>query len=164
VGRIGRSKADAQTQLEQAMSTLVAEVRGDELSGDTRMARIAQMRTAELDREANLTDRPPSTVRHYRSHLKNWVLPAIGELQARELTVTTSDRLVKKVHDATSYDNGKNVRAVLTGLCGYGVRLAMAINPAGLVRPSCARRAEAGSSARSGATERPACEARTADG
>ncbi len=131
VGRIGRSKADAETRLKKAMTTLAAEVRGDEISGDTRMKRIAEMWVAELDREANLGDRSPNTVRHYRGQLKNWVLPAVGELQARELTVTTCDRLVKKVHDATSYDTAKSVRAVLTGLCGYAVRHgAMTINPA----------------------------------
>ncbi|MFD2419972.1 tyrosine-type recombinase/integrase [Amycolatopsis pigmentata] len=130
VGRTGRSKADAVTRLKKAMTTLAAEVRGDEISGDTRMKRIAEMWTAELDREANLGDRSPGTVRNYRSQLKNWITPAIGELQARELTVTTCDRLVKKVQDATSYDTAKSVRAVLTGLCSYAVRHgAMALNP-----------------------------------
>lgn len=131
VSRIGGSKTNAENRLKEAMTTLAAEVRGGEISGDTRMKRIAEMWTAELDREAKLGDRSPNTVRHYRGQLKNWVLPAVGELQARELTVTWCDRLVKKVHDATSHDTAKSVRAVLTGLCGYAVRHgAMTVNPA----------------------------------
>ncbi|WP_158559799.1 tyrosine-type recombinase/integrase [Prauserella sp. PE36] len=113
------------------MAELSAEVRRDELSGDTRMAKVADLWVKELLREEALGDRSPNTVRLYRGQLRNWVLPHLRELQAREVTVSTCDRLVKKVHDATSYDNAKSVRAVLTGLCSYAVRHgAMTVNPA----------------------------------
>jgi integrase len=130
VGRVGRSKAAAEANLRSAMTHLATEVRSGELSPDTRIARIAEMWIDELDREARVGDRAHGTVRHYRAHLKNWVLPAVGELQAREVTVAACDRLIKKVHDATSYDSAKSVRAVLTGVCAYAVRHgAMSVNP-----------------------------------
>lgn len=119
------------TSTSRPVSSLPAEVRGDQISGGTHMAKLADLWVAELQRETALSDRSPSTVRLYRGHLRNWVLPAVGELQARELTVAACDRLVKKVQDATSYDNAKSVRAVLTRLCGYAVRHgAMPVNPA----------------------------------
>jgi integrase len=63
--------------------------------------------------------------------LKNWILPATTELQAREPTVITCDKLINKVRDETGHDNGKSTRTVLTGLCGYATRYgAMSVNPA----------------------------------
>lgn len=130
VGRTGRSKAAAEASLKQALAALSTEVQSDDMSTETRMAKVAELWIAELEREERLGDRSPSTLRLYRGHLRNWVLPAVGELQAREVTVTICDRLVKKAHDATSYDNAKSVRAVLAGLCGYAVRHgAMPANP-----------------------------------
>lgn len=130
VARIGVTKTVAEHRLKEAMVILASEVRGDAISGDTRITQIANLWHAELQREADIGDRSANTVRNYRSQLTNWVIPALGELQARELTVTSCDKLIKKVHDATSYDNAKSVRAVLGGVCGYAVRHgAMTANP-----------------------------------
>lgn len=131
VGRVGPTKAAAEQRLKEAMAALSSEAHSSDVSSSTRMAKVAELWVAELEREERLGDRSPSTLRLYRGHLGNWVLPAVGELQARELTVTACDRLVKKVQDATSYDNAKSVRAVLTGVCGYAARHgAMTTNPA----------------------------------
>lgn len=130
VRRVDSSREASKTRLREAMTRLSTEVRGGEISPDTRVAKIAGLWFEELQREATLADRSPNTVRIYRSHLNNWVLPAVGELQARELTVTACDRLVKRVHDTKSYETAKSVRAVLSSVCGYGVRHgAMGANP-----------------------------------
>jgi len=130
VSRVGASKTAAEHRLKEAMAGLAAEARGDTISGDTRIARIAALWSDELEREARVGDRSANTVRNYLGYLTNWVLPAMGELQARELTVTTCDTLIKKAQDLTSFDTAKSIRAVLNGLCGYAVRHeAMMVNP-----------------------------------
>jgi integrase len=130
VSRRGPTRTAATNRLKDAMANLASEVRGDMISSTTRITRIAHLWHEELEREAKVGDRSANTVRNYWSAWTNWVLPATGELQARELTVTTCDKLVKKAHDARSYDTAKSVRAVLGGICAYAVRHgAMTINP-----------------------------------
>lgn len=131
IERSGPSRAKAIANLQRALATMTDEARGGELSGSTRMAVIADNWIADLDREAALGALAKGTVRQYRAQLRNWVIKALGELQAREVSVAACDDLVKRVRDETSYDTAKSVRVVLTGVCGYAVRFgAMQSNPA----------------------------------
>jgi integrase len=130
VRRVGTSPASATASLKRAMSALVGELGGAEVSGDTRVKSIADLWHAEIEREASIGDRSHNTVRIYTSLLDNWILPRLGALRARELTVMACDKLIKAVHDKTSYDTAKSVRTVLAGVCGYAVRHgAMTTNP-----------------------------------
>ncbi len=130
VERIDRSKEASKNRLKEAMAQLAEEIHAGEISPDTRMVKIAWLWFDELERESKLSGRSVNTVRIYRSTLTNWVLRAVGELQARELRVTICDRLIKKAHETKSYDTAKTVRAVLSGVCGYAVRHgAMGSNP-----------------------------------
>ncbi len=130
VSRVGRSDADATAKLKRAMTELVAESHSDDISANTRMKKIADMWHEEITREAAIGDRSHNTVRNYRSLLDNWIIPRLGALRARELTVMICDKLIKWVHDETSYDTAKSARTVLGGVCSYAVRHgAMTANP-----------------------------------
>lgn len=128
VGRIGTSKAGAISNLKQAMTTLVTEIHGGEIKSDTRITHIANKWHDEVEREARIGDRSMNTLRNYRSLLNNWIIPRLGELRARELTVMACDALIKKVQDQKSYDTAKSVRTVLAGICGYAVRHGAMLN------------------------------------
>jgi integrase len=84
----------------------------------------------ELRREYRLSGRSSSTPRLYAGYVKNWVKPALGELQAREVLAGPCNNLVQRGRDQ-SYDTAKSIRAVLSGICAYAVRNgAMQVNPA----------------------------------
>lgn len=120
----------ARNRLKEALRDMIDEVTGDLIDGNTRLAGVAELWVKELEQEAALGDRSPSTVKTYRGALKKWVLPALGNLQMREVTVTACDRLLKRARERTSYDTAKTVKAVMNGVCGYAVRHgAIKINP-----------------------------------
>lgn len=84
-----------------------------------------------MEREVTAGTRSPTTLRLYRSHLDNHVLPALRDLETHDLTVTVTDRLLKAKQDAGySYETVKTTRAVISGFCGYAVRhRALSTNP-----------------------------------
>ena len=130
VMRRGTSKSNATTRLKERLRVLAGEVRGDEVTPDTRIAKIAELWMQELDRAAGFGTLAHGTVRNYKSHLRNWILPGIGELQAREVRTRACDALIKRAHDKASYATAKGVRNALAGLCAFAVRNeAMDINP-----------------------------------
>jgi integrase len=130
VKRRGKSKTEAENILKEALLEVVRQIRTNEILPTTRFCVIANQWFAEIEREADLGDRSPSTVRLYRGYLDNWVLPALGQLQGNEITVIACDRVVKRAQDKGSYATAKAVRTVLSGICGYAVRHgAMTTNP-----------------------------------
>lgn len=130
VRRQGSTRTHARNRLKEALRELTEETKGDEIGSETRFARVAELWTAEIDQEAALGELSPTTVRTYGGVLRNWVLPALGNLQLREVTVTACDRLAKRARERTSYDTAKTVKAVMSGVCGYAVRHgAMSTNP-----------------------------------
>jgi integrase len=130
VKRRGKSKTEAENNLKAALKDAMKQVRNAQISPATRFVVIANQWHEEIQREATLGDRSPETVRLYRSYLDNWILPVLANLRAREVTVHTCDRAVKRTQDKGSYAVAKAVRAVLSGVCGYAVRHgAMDTNP-----------------------------------
>ncbi|WP_116051799.1 tyrosine-type recombinase/integrase [Amycolatopsis palatopharyngis] len=129
VRRRGKTKTAAVNRLKEALTRLADEARGGQVTGDTRFAAIAQLWLDEIRREYALSGKPGSTVRLYSGYVKNWVVPALGELQAREVTAMGCNTLVQRARDK-SYETAKSVRAVLSGICSFAVRAgAMDTNP-----------------------------------
>lgn len=132
VRRYSKTKAAAERALKKRLKILADEVTGGAINGDTRMEKVIGLWVKEIEREAEKEVIARSTVRMYKGYVKNWVLPALGELLAREAeeSVTTFDNLIKKAHDERSYEAAKSVRAVLSGICAYAIRnKAMRTNP-----------------------------------
>lgn len=129
-----RRRAQTQTQaiarLKTAMSELEAEATQGDIDRDTRFAYVAGLWLEELDEEATLGNMSPTTVRLYRSVLKNWALPLLGQLQCREVAVTRCVKVIKNARLKASYDTAKTVKAALSGVCDYAVRHgALGTNP-----------------------------------
>ncbi|RZQ60327.1 tyrosine-type recombinase/integrase [Amycolatopsis suaedae] len=128
--RRGKTKTEAENRLREALGELIDAVRDGEILPTTRMGVIAEAWFEEIEREADLGDRSPTTVRLYKSVLKNWILPSIERLQAREVRVATCDRVLKRTEDTASRSVAKTCRAALSGLCDFAVRNgAMTISP-----------------------------------
>jgi integrase len=133
VRKHGPTEPAAIRNLKDRLVILTTEATGGTISGDTRMAAIADAWIDEIDRQARQGG-PPSkgTVRQYRGYVKNWVKPAIGELQAREaeMMVGSFDRLIQRARDERSYEAAASVRSVLGSICAYAIRQgAMRVNP-----------------------------------
>lgn len=75
--------------------------------------------------------RSPSTAQIYRLALDVHVLPALGELRLREITVARLDRFVQTVSVHKGASTAKLVRTVISGALGLAVRYgAITTNPA----------------------------------
>ena len=59
------------------------------------------------------------TVEQYRSVFDRSVLPGLGALRIRELTVATGDRFLRAVETKHGAPVARTTRSVLSGLCGY---------------------------------------------
>lgn len=66
--------------------------------------------------------RSPGTVQAYRYRLDNSVLPALGGLRLRELTVGVIDRHLQTVARRHGPGTAKLDRTALSGICGYAAR------------------------------------------
>lgn len=130
VCRFRATKTAAVNAVKSRMVVLAAEVSGGEITAETRMAHIGKMWLADLEEDARLGEISHDTARVYRGTLKNWVLPALGELCANEVKVLGCEKLFTKARDDVGYATAKTVRAVTGAICGYAVRHgAMDVNP-----------------------------------
>lgn len=71
---------------------------------------------------AALRDVAPTTRQAYRDRLDRQVIPGLGALRIRELTVGTVHRHLHDVEQRHGYGVAKMTRTVLSGLCGWAVR------------------------------------------
>ena len=67
--------------------------------------------------EIEVSNRSPGTLRHYRDRLDRQVIPALGDLRIRELTVGAVDRHLRAVTATNGPAVAKAVRSVLSGMC-----------------------------------------------
>jgi len=75
-------------------------------------------------------ERSPGTGRAYRDRLDQQVIPAIGALRLREVTVSTVDHVIKTTRERHGVSVAKLTRTVMSGMFGLAVRHdAMVSNP-----------------------------------
>lgn len=132
VRRYGKTKTDATTRLKNRLLTLAEESFAGAISPDTRIEVIAHLWLAECDLLVANKRLARSSVRQYRGYVKNWVLPSLGELQARaaERLPMSWNALILRAQNERSYDAAKSLRAVLSGIGQFAVRNgAMMNNP-----------------------------------
>lgn len=138
VERIRDTKGAAEGAVKDRCLELVNEVRGAEINPDTQVKHIAKLYLAELQQNAKLGEGAETSAQRYGYQLKNWIIPKIGQLTARELQVSvlTCEKLFTYVREhagkdgTDAYATAKLVRAVLNGLCSYCIRHgAMTANP-----------------------------------
>ncbi len=122
VRRTGRTKTAAENALKKKLVALVTEIRGKEINLDTRFRTIIDLWIEEIELAAQLGDMAEGSVRQFKSYIKNWIKPAFGALQMRELSVLGFESLVDRARDKKSYDTASSIKAVLSLICDYAVR------------------------------------------
>jgi integrase len=133
VVRNGPTRAQAERRLREALRDRgSAEI--PPVPVDSRLSAMAALWLAEVD-DSELA---AGTKRLYRFVVNAYVLPGLGELRLREVTVPAIDRLLASVHVDHGPGAAKSARSVLSGILGLAVRHGLlTTNP---VRDATARR------------------------
>src|SRR5687768_15419853 len=97
--RVGTGKQDAVENLKKYMVTLADEVRGGEVSPDSRMVQVANLWMIAVDQAVDAGSLSSTTGTKYKGWVTNWVLPRVKDLTARELekSVMTCEKAIKHV-------------------------------------------------------------------
>lgn len=117
----GTTRTKATNRLREKLARLAGEVTAGEVSKETRFGKIADLWIADYAAREKLDGKPSTTSRTYKGYVKNWVKPALGELQAVEVRAKQCDDLVRKGREK-SYATAKSLKTVLSGICAYAVR------------------------------------------
>ncbi|MEV6350985.1 tyrosine-type recombinase/integrase [Actinoplanes sp. NPDC051851] len=126
IERTGNSKTAAETALKEAVRDRVRVDPTAEINADTKLSTVAEAWWAGF----SLSDKSPGTKRIYRDRLDAQVIPAVGNIRCRELSVGTAERFLRAVETKHGPALTKTVRSVLSNVCAYAARLdAMARNP-----------------------------------
>ena len=132
--RRAASKTAAERALKLALRDRTpAQARG-ELTADSRVSVLAEAWYA------GLTDLSPITMQAYRDRLDRQLLPRLGQLRIRELSVGTLDRHLRGITDTHGVATGRMCRSVLSGMCTLAARHdALAQNPVRALGPVTGR-------------------------
>jgi integrase len=122
VERTASSATAARNRLREACRERGSTDAAGEIGATTRVSVLADIWFAELLAAVETGDRSPGTARLYRDRLDNQVIPAIGSLRLREVTVSRVDRLLKATTERNGPAVAKATRAVLSGMFGLAVR------------------------------------------
>lgn len=122
VERTGRSKAAARSRLKEACRDRGRTDAYADITPDTTVKAVAELWYREIELAVEAGDRSPGTAQTYRDRLNNQVIPAIGALRLREVTVSRVDGLVKMTRDKHGVGVAKLTRTVLSGVLGLAAR------------------------------------------
>jgi integrase len=120
VERRGSTKGAAERALKEALRDR-GKINGaspEELSPDSRISSIAEAWWVGY----SSLPRSPGTLHGYRDRLDKQVLPALGNLRARELSVGAVERFLRTVERRYGASVAKMSRSVLSSLCGFAAR------------------------------------------
>lgn len=117
VTRTGKSKTAARNAVLQAVGNRNTG-NGGSINPSTRVADLCEAWWTEFVKRNN----SPNTKRLYRDRLDRQVIPSLGALHVRELTVGVVDRHIQSVAENNGPGLAKTVRAVLSGVCKYAAR------------------------------------------
>lgn len=116
VGRQARSRGAAEQALAVALRDRQELGRDAEIRPDTKIAVLAEKWFSELE------GRSPSTMQGYRDRLDRHILPALGNIRVRELSVGLVDRHLAAVRVNHGAALAKMTKSVLSGMCGLACR------------------------------------------
>jgi integrase len=124
VQRQAKTKGGAERALAVALRDRGRAGSGQGIAPDAKVAVLAEKWFSELEGKS------PSTMQAYRDRLDRQVLPALGNVRVREVTVGLLDRHLAAVRASHGPALAKMTRSVISGMCGLACRHdAMKSNP-----------------------------------
>ncbi|GAB3480063.1 site-specific integrase [Amycolatopsis cihanbeyliensis] len=135
VERSGKTKGEAERNLKRALKERAGSV-GDGVTSESRINEVAALWFADVRLDVEAGKKSPGTEETYSSILERHVLPGLGELRVREVTVARADRFLGAISSSAGVPTAKSARSVLSGLLGYAARHgAIGTNPVRDTRP-----------------------------
>jgi len=113
IERHAKTKGAAQRALAEAVRDRERPAEDSALTPATKVATLAEAWWGEIDS----SNRSPGTKRLYRDRLDRQIIPSLGNLRIRELTVGAVDRHLRAVTASNGAAVAKAVRSVLSGMC-----------------------------------------------
>lgn len=124
IQRQAKSRGAAERALALALRDRSGSRGADEITPETKVAVVAEKWFGELE------GRSPSTIQAYRDRLDRQVLPALGNVRLREISVGLLDRHLAAVRATHGPALAKMTRSVISGICGLACRHdALTFNP-----------------------------------
>ena len=122
VERKGKSKAAAERELKKALTERTTTASGDAITPGMRFKDVADRWFTSIREAVDQGTRSPSTADVYRTHLDRHVLPGLGELRVREVTVPRLDSFLTMVRQTSGVATAKTARTVVSGVLALAVR------------------------------------------
>jgi hypothetical protein len=150
IERTGRSETAARNRLKEACRDRGRSDAAADITHDTTVKALAEQWFSEIAAATRAGEHSPSTWQTYRDQLDNQLIPALGALRLREVTVSRVDRVLKATREHHGVSVARITRTVLSGMFGLATRHdAMPSNPVrdaapvrqeGKVLPMCSNR------------------------
>ena len=122
VERTGKSDTQARNRLKEACRDRGRTDAAAEITPATTVKAVAEEWFSEIQAAVVAGDRSPSTAQAYRDRLDNQVIPSMGALRLREISVSRVDRVLKATREHHGVSVAKLTRTVLSGIFGLAVR------------------------------------------
>src|SRR4051812_1548675 len=116
VERNAGSKIAAERALKLALRDRAPGKTGGEITADSRVLLLAEAWYGSLD------DLSPITLQAYHDRLDRQLLPRLGQLRIRELSVGILDRHLRDITDHHGIATARMCRSVLSGMCALAAR------------------------------------------
>ena len=126
----GRTPTDAANRLRQKLKERSEKGRPGELTATNRFSEAADLWVVKFTAMVEDGRRSPGSLDTYGRHLKNHVLPAIGEVRLGELTTPLIDKVIERIKKDVGPPTAKSCRSVVSSVMSLAVRYgAIKINP-----------------------------------
>jgi integrase len=116
--RTGRSAAAAERALGKALRDRARIDAGAEITSDTKLSVVAEAWWTDFQRK----DRSPTTLQAYRDRIDKQIVPAVGNVRVREISVGLVDRHLRAVETKHGAALAKQTKTVLGQICALAVR------------------------------------------
>src|SRR4051794_1069301 len=122
VERVGKSEAQARARLREACRDRGRVDSTSEITPDTTLSAVAELWMSDIHVAVVVGERSPGTERLYRERLSKFILPALGALRLRELSISRIDALLSRIRERHGAANARITRTVLSGVLGLAAR------------------------------------------
>lgn len=136
VERTGKTESSAKSRLRAACRDRTTVSTDGDITPETTVAIVAELWFADVVAAVAVGDKSPTTSQLYRYRLDRQVIPGLGALRLREISVARVDRFIRTVADKYGASTAKSTRSVVSGVLGMAARLdALPTNPTREVSP-----------------------------
>lgn len=118
----GTSKQDARGNLNKALKKRKRTGAETEITPESYIRDVVALWWASLERKVAAGKRSPGTARTYRSYVDSLVLPRLGNLRVREVTVGRVDAVLQSAVTEKGASAAKTVRAIISNVMALAAR------------------------------------------